>query len=172
MATLHKYSENSEKSGLYVKHSFASRGRLFHVVYQVDSHAYSVLKKTGVECESPIPKELFNQLRQEGHLYTNKSGTQGEELEDKLQYAEDEDTLERLTEDARRWVVRMMLNHPSAKIVNANIYTMEYSCVNIPVPYGNQLLEMAKRNDGTDFFKNLDASYKNERLNLKQPKRI
>ena len=54
----------------------------------------------------------------------------------------------------------MLTNHPDIRIADCNMQTNEIQIENIPDNYLTQLLDAARRYDGTDFFKNLELSYR------------
>jgi hypothetical protein len=156
MPTLHEYVD---REGFYVKHSFASRGRLYHVVYQVSEAAASIFNNKSIRDGAEIPKGLFRELRNDGHLFTQKSGTDGERIEFETKKNDDEDAFAGLTEEARWWITFLVTNHPETVIRKFDVDSKEVHLENIPENYMKQLATVARIVDGTDFFANLKLSY-------------
>lgn len=162
MPTLHKYVD---KEGFYVKSTFASNGRFFHVVYQVSDKAASLFEQKSISDGQGIPKALFFELRRDGHLYTNKSGADGEPI-DHNRYDFDEEGDDRisfkgLTFDANWWVIDMLRYHPQITLKKGeDDCQIEFEYPPEIADYIRQLVNVARVVDGTDFFSNLKKSYR------------
>jgi len=156
MPSLHKYID---KEGFYVRHSFQSNGRLYHVVYQVSETAASILTQKSILDRMEIPSGLFRELRDDGHLYTQKSGADGEKIEYEAESNAEKDPFDGLTADARWWVMDMVFYHPKIVIKQLNRDLKEVAFDNIPDNYIKQLTSVARLVDGTEFFSNLRLSH-------------
>lgn len=156
MPTLHKYID---KDGFYVRHTFQSNGRLYHVVYQVSETAASIFAKKSICDPMEIPNGLFRELRADGHLYTQKSGADGEKIEYDAESKAEKDAFDGLSAEANWWVVDMILHHPQTIIKQLNQDLKEIEFGNVPDNYIKQLTSVARLVDGTEFFSNLRLSH-------------
>lgn len=163
MATLHAYVD---KDGYYVRHSFATGGKLYHVIYQTTEAAVQRLKAQGVRDGDSIPKGLLHELISVGDLFTGKTGAGSTGLNPEPTKALDDSDIDlsSLSVEARKWFGLMMICHPSGK-VSMETFSNEREGINVevnglPDNYIEQLFFIARRFDGTAFFENLRLSCK------------
>jgi hypothetical protein len=116
MATLHAYVD---KDGYYVRHSFATGGKLYHVIYQTTEAAVQRLEAQGVRESDSIPKGLLHELISVGDLFTGKTGAGSTGLDPEPTKALDDSDMDisSLSVEARKWFGLMMICHPSGKVL-------------------------------------------------------
>jgi hypothetical protein len=154
MATLCEYVD---REGFYVRHTFASKGRVYLITYQVTDKAASVFIQKSIACGMEIPKGLLKELINSGDLYTQKSGVNGEPLSCDEEKESNQNIFKGLSEEARWWITDMLISHPQIRAkIDKEANQMEFD--DIPENYMQQLVNVARVVDGTEFFTNLRMS--------------
>ncbi len=165
MATLNKYSDGS---GYYVKNSFSTKGKLFHVTYQLSTEGLKLLLAKDVGDGNIIPKGLFQELLNSKDIYTNKSGVEGEITSSDFNSDDNADSFLNFTQEAQIWVLGVLESHPKVQTRVSESFDGKSRTIEMKIDrdvsnFHQQLMYIAKNMDGTDFFKNLDQSYNSKR---------
>lgn len=163
MATLRAYVDGS---GYYVRHSFVTAGRMFHVNYQTSEAAIRRFAAQGIGDGGTIPAGLLHELIRAGELFTGGSGANSVEMESAAsnESADGEINLSALSQKARHWFVLMLMCHPSVATkfpINETGDGLSLELEGLPENYLQQVLFVARRFDGTSFFENIRLSCKN-----------
>lgn len=160
MASLHRYVD---KEGFYVRHSFASEGVLYHMVYQVSDPSEFELR--GIGDGDDVPRELIHELRTSGVLFTRGQGVDGEELDESSESCGSPDrrwfrsAWSNVSDEARWLIIELFLGHPEiTPDVMEGGDGLKFDIPNHLWPYIKQLLQIAKDTEGTNFLENLAKS--------------
>lgn len=106
MSNLHKYVDNSEKTGYYIRTGFDNN----IITYQVPEFAEEIIIQLGYEDGEKLPGELFYLMLNFNLIYTEQSGINPVSSFDDLPDFDSEE-MTSLSSNMRKRLVELLYNH-------------------------------------------------------------